>query len=475
MLWVRYTTSSCAKSRTAKSLKNKVSQSDFLRIVCAEGEGQKIEFKAKFAALAKEIVAFANASGGSLFLGISDDGEIVGIDDSNRLRSQIQDVANGCDPRIDVRIVPCGNVVEIIVPEGTDKPYRCKDGFFLRIGPNSQQLNRDEILRFAIKSNKVRFDEQFESVKNVEKLLDNDRLRAFCRSKGLPVKTLPGDLLTNLGIAQKQQKHLLLTRAAVLFFCREPQRFFPEAFVTCALYADDTRSTVLDRIDVKGTMEEQFESAVGFIRRNLRVSYKIEQAGPREEVQEIPEAVFREALLNALTHRDYFADREHIFVHMHPDRMVITSPGGLPYGLTLEELGTRSVPRNRLIADMFHRMGYVERLGSGIHRMREAMLGVRLPPPKFLPTINAFLVEVFTSFEAAGVSSEGAKLCRWLVLHGPASMQDIMGAFHISKTTVHRRIAKLIADGWIEVRGSGRSTNYVLRAAYGYSGKKEER
>ncbi len=340
-----------------------MSKSDFLRIVCAEGEGQKIEFKAKIATLAKEIVAFANASGGSLFLGISDDGKIVGIDDSNRLRSQIQDVANGCDPRIDVRIVPRGNVVEIIVPEGTDKPSRCKDGFFLRIGPNSQQLNRHEILNFAIKSNKVRFDEQFESVKNAEKLLNNDRLRAFCRRKGLPEKTLPGDLLTNLGIAQKQQKHLLLTRAAVLFFCSEPQRFFPEAFVTCALYADDTRSTVLDRIDVTGTLEEQFEVAIRFIRRNLRVSYRIDQAGPREEVQEIPEAVFREALMNALTHRDYFADTEHIFVHMHSGRMVITSPGGLPHGLTLEELGTRSVPRNRLIADMFHRMGYVERLG----------------------------------------------------------------------------------------------------------------
>jgi predicted HTH transcriptional regulator len=177
-----------------------------------------------------------------------------------------------------------------------------------------------------------------------------------------------------------------------------------------------------------------------------------------------------------LTHRDYFADREHIFVHMHPGRMVITSPGGLPYGLTLEELGTRSVPRNRLIADIFHRMGYVERLGSGIHRMREAMVGARLPVPKFLPTINTFLVEVFTSFEAAGVSSEGAKLCRWLVLHGPASMRDIMEAFHISKTTVHRRITKLIADGWIEVHGSGRSTNYALSNVSKYSGgKKEER
>jgi len=451
-----------------------MNKSDILSLVCAEGEGQKIEFKAKTTALAKEFVAFANASGGSLFLGISDDGEIAGVDDSNRLRSQIQDVANGCDPRIDVHIVSRGNVVEIIVPEGTDKPYRCKDGFFLRIGPNSQQLNRDEILNFAIKSNKVRFDEQFEPVKNIEKLLNNDRLRAFCRRKGLPEKTLPSDLLTNLGIAQKQQKHLLLTRTAVLFFYREPQRFFPEAFVTCALYADDTRSTVLDRIDATGTLEEQLEIIIRFIRRNLRVSYRIDQAGPREEVQEIPEAVFREALLNALTHRDYFADTEHIFVHMHPGRMVITSPGGLPQGLTLEELGTRSVPRNRLIADMFHRMGYVERLGSGIHRMREAMFAAHLPAPKFLPSANAFLVENFTSFEAADVSSEGAKLCRWLISHGPASMQDIMGVFHFSKTTAHRRITKLMADGWIEVHGSGRSTKYVLSTDYGYSGKKEE-
>ena len=155
--------------------------------------------------------------------------------------------------------------------------------------------------------------------------------------------------------------------------------------------------------------------------------------------------------------------------------MVITSPGSLPQGLTLEELGTRSVPRNRLIADMFHRMGYVERLGSGIHRMRQAMVAAHLPAPKFLPTANAFLVENFTSFEAAGVSSEGAKLCRWLISHGPASMQDIMGVFHFSKTTAHRRITKLMADGWIEVRGSGRNTKYVLSTDYGYSGKKVER
>jgi len=83
-----------------------------------------------------------------------------------------------------------------------------------------------------------------------------------------------------------------------------------------ALYADDSRSTILDRIDATGTLEEQLEIVIKFIRRNLRVSYRIDQAEPREEVQEIPEAVFREALLNALTHRDYFADTEHIFVQL---------------------------------------------------------------------------------------------------------------------------------------------------------------
>jgi len=103
---------------------------DILRIITAEGEGQKIEFKAKLSGLANEMVAFANASGGSIYLGIADDGQIVGVSDSNRLRSQIQDIANNCDPRISIRIVAHGRVIEIVVPEGSDKPYRSNDGFF---------------------------------------------------------------------------------------------------------------------------------------------------------------------------------------------------------------------------------------------------------------------------------------------------------------------------------------------------------
>ena len=435
---------------------------DILRIVSAEGEGQKVEFKARLSGLAKEMVAFANASGGSIYLGIADDGQIAGIAASNRLRSQIQDIANNCDPRLPIRLVSHGRVIEIVVPEGTNKPYSCNEGFFLRIGPNSQHLTRDEILRFAIRTNKVRFDEQFETTADSEDPLDNDKIRQFLLKRGLPEKTKASDLLINIGLAQKQQDRLLLTRAAQLFFGRDPQRHFPEAYVTSALYADETRAKVLDRLDVKGTLEEQVSGAVGFIRRNLRVSYRIEKAGPREEIPEIPEVVYREAVLNALTHRDYFSDTTHVYVHLHPGRLEISNPGGLPDGLSLEELGTRAVPRNRLIADIFYRMGYVERLGSGIYRMRSAMAADHLPAPHFLPTMNAFRVELYSSFMTAGLAKEEAEICQWLSHKERATIKDFLEAFSFAKATMNRRLAKLAKDGLIQVHGSGRGTFYTL-------------
>jgi hypothetical protein len=99
---------------------------------------------------------------------------------------------------------------------------------------------------------------------------------------------------------------------------------------------------------------------------------------------------------------------------MHPGRMEISNPGGLPDGLSLEELGTRAVPRNRLIADMFYRMGYVERLGSGIYRMRSAMAAEHLPAPRFLPTVNAFRVELFSSFVVKATSFTSKDWTWWV-------------------------------------------------------------
>jgi len=108
-----------------------------LDIVLKEGEGYKIEFKEGLSSLEKELAAFANSSGGRIFLGIADDGKAKGIHTTNKLRSRIQDMANNCKPGIKISIEDFNHILIINVHEGKDKPYECSSGFYKRIGPNS--------------------------------------------------------------------------------------------------------------------------------------------------------------------------------------------------------------------------------------------------------------------------------------------------------------------------------------------------
>ena len=116
-----------------------------LQLILEEGEGYKIELKESTSNIDKEFVAFANSSGGRVFLGIDDDKEIKGVEITNRLKSQIQDIANNCQPPIKILFETFKNILTITVRGGEDKPYQCASGFYTRIGPNSQKLTRDEM------------------------------------------------------------------------------------------------------------------------------------------------------------------------------------------------------------------------------------------------------------------------------------------------------------------------------------------
>ena len=139
------------------SLLSKQNLDDVLQL----GEGQYIEFKESLDKnFAKEIVAFANASGGIIYLGITDSCTIKSVSVTNRLKSQIQDIARNCDPSISILLNEFDNVLSVEIMEGENKPYSCSAGFYMRMGANSQKMNRNEILALAIKSGKIRFDEQ---------------------------------------------------------------------------------------------------------------------------------------------------------------------------------------------------------------------------------------------------------------------------------------------------------------------------
>jgi Predicted transcriptional regulator containing an HTH domain and an uncharacterized domain shared with the mammalian protein Schlafen len=175
-----------------------------LQLILEEGEGYKIEFKEALSGIDRELVAFANASGGKIFLGISDDKKVKGVRIGNKLKSQIQDIANNCQPPIKVLLQALGNIVVITVREGGDKPYKCSSGFYTRVGPNSQKLNRNEIIEFFKSEGKIRFDELVNLKFNYDIHFDQRKLEKFLRLAGISKVLDNPSILINLGVAENR-------------------------------------------------------------------------------------------------------------------------------------------------------------------------------------------------------------------------------------------------------------------------------
>ena len=335
-----------------------------LEFILQEGEGYKIEFKESFDSkgLSKEIVAFANSEGGKIILGVKDNGNIKGIGISNKLKSQIQDIARNCDPKIKISLEQHENILIIEVEEGKDKPYKCSQGFFIRQGASSQKMERDEIIDFISEEGKLKFDK---SITNINKY-DSKLVSEYLNKAGIKQKANK-DTLFNLGVANKEG---FLNKTGILFFTQHPKQHLINAYITCARYKGIEKVNVIDRKDFEEDLVTQIEQSVEFIKRNTRLEYEIKELR-RKEIPEYPIEAVREAILNAVMHRNYFEEGANVQVDIFDDRLTITNIGGLIKPLTKEKLGTLAVRRNPLIADLFHRIHFVEKMGTGIKRIRE--------------------------------------------------------------------------------------------------------
>ena len=331
-----------------------------------EGEGLSIEFKESFnSAISKEIVAFANSSGGRIFLGVDDKGKINGIKITNKLKSQIESIARNCDPSIKIGLedIEGQRVLVIKIDEGKNKPYSCKEGFYLRIGANSQKMKRDEIIDFIINEGKMSFDEMPSKIKDYSVELVSNYIKRFNVEEDITK-----DILINLGVCDLDGN---LNNAGILFLTEKPKKYLINAYVTCARYKGMDKLNVLDRKDFEGDLISQVENSMDFIKRNTKLSYKIENL-EREEIPEYPVKAIREALLNAIMHRDYFSRGGNVQIDIYDDRLILTNVGGLMKPLTKENFGKIAVRRNPLIADLFHRINFIERMGTGIKRIKDS-------------------------------------------------------------------------------------------------------
>lgn len=343
---------------------------DELMPLLQAGEGYHTEFKQNLdKSFVEEVCAFANSGGGRILLGVADNGVIKGIDTSNAMRSRAQDMLGQIEPRLSCNIEAIGNLLIVKIPEGTDKPYGCSRGFFMRMGANSQKLTRNQIIEFFQKEGRIRFDELSHDKAVYPDDFDPDAFSRFLELAGISSSIDREILLRNLDclIADKR-----LTNAGVLFFARDIDFLLHHAIVSCVLYKGSDKVHILDKKDFKANLVDNIDNAMLFIQRHTKLRYKIEHLR-REEIPDYPEVALREAIINAVCHRDYFDKRANVLIEVFTDRVVITNPGGLPSGLPPEEFGTRSVARNPLIASLLHRIDYIEKIGTGINRIRQAV------------------------------------------------------------------------------------------------------
>ena len=327
-----------------------------LKKLIDQSEGHNLELK-KSTSLRQEIgeavSAFANTDGGVILIGISPDGEIVGVDIGKKT---LEDLANGIKENTDPRIYPQmkihnvdgKNLIEIIVKEADEKPVFFQGHAYQRVGRTSPRLSVSRIRELTKQERKAfTWDEKICEGANLEDIDDNkvkwflDKARRE-RNLDIDINTPAIEALEKLELARNGR----LTNAAVLLFSKNTQKFFRQAKLRCARYKGTTPITFIDLKIIEGNLIDQVEEAENFVLSHIKRAAKIVMF-KREEVWEYPPNALREAIVNAVCHRDY-SNTSDITIGIFDDRIEISDPGNLPEPLTPAMLKKqhKSIPRN---------------------------------------------------------------------------------------------------------------------------------
>ncbi|OGJ20665.1 hypothetical protein A3K73_05830 [Candidatus Pacearchaeota archaeon RBG_13_36_9] len=355
-----------------------------LEFILKEGEGYNLEFKEGRTGIDKDIIAFANSEGGRIFIGINDEGKVLGVPIGNRLKSEIQTISRNCDPSIKIELEQFENILIINVEEGKDKPYKCKDGFFIRIGANSQKMSRDEILDLILTANKKTFDSLINESFSLKEDFDNEKLSNYLEKANLSNSIPTEKILKELGVLDKS-----LNNAGILFFSKEPQKFFPQSIYTAAVFRDAEGADVIERKEIGGSLVEIIEKVMAFVEFYVKVAYRFTGKPQRENIYEYPREAIREAVINSVMHKDYFETGHNNIIKIFPDKIQIENIWKRPKHFKLGETVFR---RNPIIANLFSRIHFGEKIGSGFARIKEYCKKENAPYPKIKFTDSHFYV-----------------------------------------------------------------------------------
>ncbi|MGC8746783.1 MAG: ATP-binding protein [Candidatus Saccharicenans sp.] len=437
-------------------------------------EGETLEFKRQWTDRALEdLAAFANTRGGTLLVGIREDGEIVGTKVNDQ---EIQRITNliaahlGITPSIRAVEIEGLPALEIQVAPATGLvPYGGR--YLRRVGTTNRDFAPDELARHLLERSGRTWDGLPSEWTLGE--IDSESIKYFGRlaRSRLPHADPenPEQTLQNLELLSDGR----LKNAGVLLFGKRPQRLFPQAQMRIGIFRG---TEILDSHDYKGTLWEQLDGAMERFRQVLKVRFDIKVEEPsleglqRKEVWEYPLEALREAIINALVHRDYTIPAD-IQIKIHEDRLEIWNAGELPPPLKPEDLrGSHgSVLRNPLIAQAFYYANLIERWGTGTTRIIELCRQQDQPEPEFQNQQGGFLVtfakDPYTPerLRELGLNERQIQIIAALRGRQSASIGELHRLFSdITVKTIQRDLQALVNKGLLKAEGEKRGRRYVL-------------
>lgn len=447
-----------------------------------QGESENLEFKESLSLrdeIGKAISAFSNTNGGVILVGVTDVGSVIGVDiGANTIENEAGYIKRQTDPQIFpfIKVVDVDgkNTVAIEVEESSDKPVFFKKYAHKRVGKSNQRMSSSEMRRLAHEDKpKLLWDERMckdAGLEDIDEekvrwfLIESKKQRRLDISKDAPIK----EALMRLKLMQNG----MLTNASILLFGKSPQQFFIQSEVKCIRFKGiKVTAPMIDMKVMEGNLIDQVREAEKFIFNHISLASWIEDRKiQRQEMWEYPPNAIREALVNAIAHRDYISTSK-VQVRIFDDRMEFWNPGRLPVEWGIEKLKVEheSMPFNPLIAKCFFWVKYAEDVGTGTNKIIEWCVDRGLPEPEFEFTGTSIVVTFRKSrltsefLEQLGLSDRQKNVIQYLKEHDKIDRKTYSEIYNIGKTTAYKELANLIDKGLIEMIGKGRSIFYKLR------------
>lgn len=418
-------------------------------------------------AIVETVAAFATAHGGAIRIGEAPDGKHAGVQiGRNTLENLANDIKQNTSPAQFPSITTEGPdesaAIIVRVAESPIKPVWAYSRPFKRVGRTNQRLSREETQRLTDTTAGRTWDTVRCPELRMEDI-DPDAVKRFLEASGQNTHLATETVLQNLGLITSDG----LCYGAALLFARNPQRFVPEAQVKCARFLGTTSVRFLDEQTLEGNLLTQPGAAIAFVMRNIRQAIRITGRAQREVIPEYPEEAIREAIVNAICHRDYSAVGT-VQVRIYEDRLEVWNPGMLPPDLTVEELYQEhpSRPRHPVMARALHRAHIMEHWGTGTLRIVEACLERGLPRPEFRSQMGNFMVcfpkpATLTGPSKSSLNSRQIQAFAYAREKGRLTRPEYERLSGVSTVQAVTDLNGLVAQGLLLRVGRSRATHYV--------------